>query len=98
MLKRFHERVATVGAVLLAEADEDKDNIKFPDVLELVWQKNEKEIIIAEHLPDHQKDELKALFDVYPDVFSDYRGKKTDFIKCKLIRLANKLPIACLTL
>ena len=44
----------------------------------------------TEHLPEHQKDELKSLFAAYTDVFSDYPGK-TDLTKCKLT-LKDELP------
>ena len=83
MLKRFYERGAIIESVLMAEGDEEEENTDFPEVLELGREGKEKEIKNGEHLQEHYKDELKALFAEYTDVFSDYL-RKTDFIKCKL--------------
>ena len=54
-----------------------KRKTDFPEVLELGREGKEKEIKIGEHLPEHQKDELKALFAEYIGVFSDYPRKDT---------------------
>ena len=75
MLKRFYERGAIIGSVLLAEGDEEEENTDFPEVLELGREGKEKEIKIGKHLQEHNKHELKALFAEYTDVFSDYPVK-----------------------
>ena len=71
------------GSSSAGRRDEDEDNTDFPKVLELGRQGKEKEKKIGEHLQEHQKDEQKALFAVYADVFSD-NPEKSDLIKCKL--------------
>ena len=83
MLKRFYERGAIVGSVLLAEGDEEEENTDFLEVLELGREGKEKKRKIGQYLLEHQKDELKALFAEFTDVFSDY-PRKSDLIKCKL--------------
>ena len=69
---------------MLAEGDEEEENTDFFEVLELGREGKEREIKIGEHLPEHQKDELKASFAEYTDVLSAY-PRKTDLIKCKLM-------------
>ena len=71
MLKRFYERGAIVGSVLLAKEDEEEKNTDFPEVLELGQEGKENELKIGVHLQENQKDQLKALFAEYTDVFSE---------------------------
>ena len=83
MLKQFYERGAIIGSVLLTERDEEEENTDIPEVLELGQEGKENELKIGVHLQENQKDELRALFAEYADVFADYLGK-TDLIKYKL--------------
>ena len=50
MLKKYHERCETVGAVLVAEADEPKDEVRFPNRVQLEEQDNI--VQMGEHLVD----------------------------------------------
>ena len=42
MLKKYHERSETVGAVLVAEADEPEDEVEFPITFELEEQRENR--------------------------------------------------------